>query len=508
VNRIAAFAVGNLRLAWVTFVTISLVLAVACAWLSRELLQDSRLTRLEVEAERSGVEIMSLTLNGSLMGATSLVGLIDRDVKADLKLAETRDDPKVVSLFSNITRFHNVQGIFLVQQDGMIKSGWDSSGKSNTNLNIKFRPYFQMAMKGKDNVYAAVSLARGDRALYFAAPVFESESNTSPVIGVIASRTDVVKLDSLLDNRSDIVLLLSPQGVVFASTRSDWIGTLTGQPTPDRLKAIRDLKQFGAMFEKSQPPLLPVSIDNGVMSYGGHQFAVASSPVFWNDPSGDWRVVLMEDLSKSVPLRSYIWIFVGTFFVILTLGVMALNMLRGHHAQMTAAHELSIFARKQEASAHLKSRMALAGMKFQQAPKLSDLSEAFFKEARDLLGALQGTAYTYDKNGSSTLLLMGSYACAKAAPDKLIIGQGLLGQCAAERQIKIMPNPEPDYWSIRSGLGECNPHVIVMAPIMMNDRLLGVVELALLDGITEEITDRLKELVNLLAVNIEIRHRR
>jgi hypothetical protein len=43
---------------------------------------------------------------------------------------------------------------------------------------------------------------------------------------------------------------------------------------------------------------------------------------------------------------------------------------------------------------------------------------------------------------------------------------------------------------------------------MMNDRLLGVVELALLDGITEEITDRLKELVNLLAVNIEIRHRR
>ena len=49
------------------------------------------------------------------------------------------------------------------------------------------------------------------------------------------ARTGLQKVDELLRGKADIALLLSPQGVVFASSRKEWIGHLSGTPTPERL---------------------------------------------------------------------------------------------------------------------------------------------------------------------------------------------------------------------------------------------------------------------------------
>ena len=143
---------------------------------------------------------------------------------------------KLLGAFESVGRSYDAQGVFLVPRDGVITLSWDSAGKPSTGLNVKFRPYYQMALKGKNNVYAAVSLARGDRALYFSAPVFLGTTNGSESVGAVVARTGLQKVDELLRGKADIALLLSPQGVVFASSRKEWIGHLSGTPTPERLQ--------------------------------------------------------------------------------------------------------------------------------------------------------------------------------------------------------------------------------------------------------------------------------
>lgn len=76
---------------------------------------------------------------------------------------------------------------------------------------------------------------------------------------------------------------LEGQGVVFAVNRSEWVGSLAGKATPERLTAIRQLKQFGAMFENRDPPPLPFDPTDGLISIEGKDYALASAKVLWND---------------------------------------------------------------------------------------------------------------------------------------------------------------------------------------------------------------------------------
>jgi hypothetical protein len=60
---------------------------------------------------------------------------------------------------------------------------------------------------------------------------------------------------------------------------------------------------------------------------------------------------------------------------------------------------------------------------------------------------------------------------------------------------------------IRSGLGETRPACVLLAPILLGEALLGVVEVAMLHTPSPAEQTALEELVGLLAMNIEIIHR-
>ena len=57
-------------------------------------------------------------------------------------------------------------------------------------------------------------------------------------------------------------------------------------------------------------------------------------------------------------------------------------------------------------------------------------------------------------------------------------GQGLVGQAAVAKQRIIITEAPPEYIKISSGLGEASPANIVVLPIVFEDHVLGVVELA------------------------------
>lgn len=505
-NRIAAFVTENARLAWALSLLVIAIGSVMAGVLVRDRREGEQFSLLQTEAARSGIEIMSQTLNGNVMGSLSLLGLVDEEIKRDALGAVPPNGSRISGLLEAVSRSHDAEGVFIVGKDGIVKSSWDSSGRPSTGLDVRFRPYFQMAMQGSDNVYAAVSLARGDRALYFATPVLATASRSGG-IGAVVARTGLARVDALLRGRSDFAFLLSPQGVVFAANRPEWIGFLAGAPTPERLKAIRELRQFGTMFDKAEPPVLPFAVDAGVQLFDGRRFALASATVRWNDPYGDWSLILMEDLSRTVVVGESLWVGLGTAFILLIVGGLALKMLHGHHAQVMATQRIEDYSRAQAASAERKSRRAEAALRFQRTKSPKELVDVFLSEAHRILGALQGMIYVRDAGDGATMRLIGGYACAGNTPPTLALGEGLLGQCALDRQPRLLETTDDGVWVIRSGLGDARPAAVMMAPLLLDAAILGVVEIAVLDKPDQHAREQFIEMAALLALNLEIQRR-
>jgi PAS domain S-box-containing protein len=104
------------------------------------------------------------------------------------------------------------------------------------------------------------------------------------------------------------------------------------------------------------------------------------------------------------------------------------------------------------------------------------------------------------------LRLLGGYALRKRnnLDTWCPVGHGLVGQVALERAPIIFTNPPADYISIKSGLGEAVPKTIVVLPMLLNERLVAVLELATFEvfGVNEQAL--LDGLLPILALSIEI----
>jgi hypothetical protein len=72
---------------------------------------------------------------------------------------------------------------------------------------------------------------------------------------------------------------------------------------------------------------------------------------------------------------------------------------------------------------------------------------------------------------------LASYAYTGRERAEFGFGEGLIGQCAVERQ-KILINAPTDYIKISSGLGESGAHNIMVLPVLFEGQIKGVLELA------------------------------
>ncbi|MDO8930967.1 MAG: PocR ligand-binding domain-containing protein [Rhodocyclaceae bacterium] len=502
-NRIAKFVVDHALLVWAILLLTTLAAAYLVSEAVRDRLEHERLSSLKLDAERRGIELMSQTLNGNQMGAIGLLGLIDENAKQEALNARVPNTRGAAMLMENIARVHDADGAYIVGQDGVIKSSW-GVGRPLTGVDVKFRPYFQMAFKGKENVYAAIGTTTGRRNLYYATPMYAGNTTDTPVIGAVVMRTGVVRLDKLVAGAGGIALLLSPQGIVFSASDEEWIGRAAGHLTPERIKEIRRLKQFGTMFDTKDPQLLPFAVEPGISDLNGVRRAAVQARVHWNDPYGDWTLVVIEDLSHTVPAAARLRFGLSAGMLILLLGWMVMHLLRGHHRQVLTSEQLATYSRAQQASAERKSRLAAAALLMQQAKSPTELIRIYLNEAHRVLGAWQGVVYVVDDGSAGTLHLAGQYACADAPPAALAVGEGLLGQCAVERRLQLIETGLDGFAIIRSGLGETRPAALMLAPILLNDVLLGVVELALLavPGAAER--EQFEEMTGFLAMNLEI----
>lgn len=114
--------------------------------------------------------------------------------------------------------------------------------------------------------------------------------------------------------------------------------------------------------------------------------------------------------------------------------------------------------------------------------KIDALVHDITKNLVNLLQANQGAIFVLNdsETGEQYLEMMACYAFnrTKFLTKKIAIGEGLIGQTFLERQTIYLNEVPDDFVRITSGLGEANPRNLLIAPLKVNDDVVGIVELA------------------------------
>jgi putative methionine-R-sulfoxide reductase with GAF domain len=93
----------------------------------------------------------------------------------------------------------------------------------------------------------------------------------------------------------------------------------------------------------------------------------------------------------------------------------------------------------------------------------------------------KGIFYIAEENGrKKTLKFLTGYACTGPADGELEIefGEGFSGQVAADRRVIRISDIPDNYMTIESGLGKGKPVSIIVFPVALNGKTIGVAELA------------------------------
>lgn len=110
------------------------------------------------------------------------------------------------------------------------------------------------------------------------------------------------------------------------------------------------------------------------------------------------------------------------------------------------------------------------------------LSQNLISELVKYLGANQGGVFIIntDEQEKPFLELKGCYAWdrLKFLEQHVFKGDGLVGQSWQERCTLYITEIPDDYIKITSGLGDANPTCVLIVPMVVNDELFGVIELA------------------------------
>ncbi|WP_323814847.1 response regulator [Cellvibrio sp. NN19] len=162
--------------------------------------------------------------------------------------------------------------------------------------------------------------------------------------------------------------------------------------------------------------------------------------------------------------------------------------------------------RAMQAQQWIKSQLTDISTQLQQATEFSDLSQRLLSTLCPLLNAGHGVIYIQQDN---QLQLLGGYGyrTRKHLKQVFVLGEGLVGQCAYEKSAITLTDPPEDYIVINSGLGESVPRVIAVLPIVHNERLLGVLELASFQAFTPREMELLDTLMPILGMSMELLER-
>ena len=152
----------------------------------------------------------------------------------------------------------------------------------------------------------------------------------------------------------------------------------------------------------------------------------------------------------------------------------------------------------------LKTNLAKFSRMMQGQRDLVTVGKLLLSELAPLVNAHQGIMYVIEGEGSSSYLKeLASYADASfegREPRRYGLGEGLVGQAAADRQRLLLTDIPPETINVSGGLISARPRNVIVLPVLYEGHVKAVVELASLYEFTPSHLAFLEQLTGSIGV--------
>jgi len=279
----------------IVIISLLALLSIAFIWTG----SDRLVRKLSLSRQRISTDHLAFQINNFIIQhfGDAAEKLSKKKNVVAVCLGETSyDNDQLLQVLVTAREVLSASIVYVLNSKGTV-IGCSPYGPGNSTLtgkNYGFRPYFTGAMQGRQIQYAAVGVTTHQRGIYFSAPVFRP--GTKIVVGVLTIKINLAAIDSFLDAEAEqyIALLLSPEGVVFASNKRDFLYH-TGYPlTESTLQKLR----FGRQFSNVSLTPLPFFLFKDIVYLRDRRMLVCRQPVL----EKGWQVVVLQAVPFPWPI--------------------------------------------------------------------------------------------------------------------------------------------------------------------------------------------------------------
>jgi HAMP domain-containing protein/CheY-like chemotaxis protein/signal transduction histidine kinase len=160
----------------------------------------------------------------------------------------------------------------------------------------------------------------------------------------------------------------------------------------------------------------------------------------------------------------------------------------------------------------LKTNLARFTNMLQGQRDLATVGRLLLTELTPLVNAHMGVIYQVENEETPQLRLLSSYAGDGTIPHQQYVqfGEGLIGQCAADKRQRLVSDIPPDVTPVNSALLRVMPKNLVVLPVLFENQVKAVIELASVSSFTtsqmtflEQLTDSIGIVLNSIEATMQ-----
>jgi HAMP domain-containing protein/signal transduction histidine kinase/CheY-like chemotaxis protein len=148
----------------------------------------------------------------------------------------------------------------------------------------------------------------------------------------------------------------------------------------------------------------------------------------------------------------------------------------------------------------LKSNLAKFTQMLQGQKDLNTVTKRILSELAQVVSINFGAFYIFQEDLKLKLFTSYAYKGNKNIPKEFALGEGLVGQCALEKEKILLNNIPSNYIKISSSLGEARPSSLIVLPVLFETNVKAVIELASFEKFSETHLDFLEQLTESIGI--------
>ena len=323
----------------------ALVLWQTAYWTKQVAIDDIR------DRSKNNLTLVVSNISSELKRYRSQPELISAHENLAPVLLGTASRQEIQALNADLKRINDVidaSDIYIMDATGTtIAASNYQKEKTFIGKNFEFRPYFNLAMQGQRSNYFAYGITSKKRGYFFSYPV----RYLGKIIGVVAVKITVERLEEKWRESSDEVLVIDDYGIVFLASDTSWHYRYLRSLSDDDTQALADSFQYG---EKTLKPMPIVDqtrdLNDGVLSLSLERGEIISDARDYLVEQVDmvdegWKVLLLvkdEEVGKRVKLAMMVAALVLASLFLAVINIVQRRRRSAERMAMKDAHSLEL----------------------------------------------------------------------------------------------------------------------------------------------------------------------